>query len=149
MISRNDIILLLTDLEEHGVDVKAQLDKALATPNISLDILKFINDNRQLDLSKFYIKIRKSYNHKKSKLYGSIVKEVEEPSKILTTLSALLTQIVLYAETADDKQMFLDHSRAREISKALNTYFTTYDLTPCLKLLKLIKMDCKAIESLK
>lgn len=149
MISRNDIILLLSELEERGLDTKQQLNEVFSSTSIPLSVLKYINDNRQLDLSKFYLKIRKSYNNKKSKLYGSIVKEVTEPFDVILTLSALLTQIVLYAEKAEDRMMFLKHSRADEISKSLHNYFTNYDLTPCMKLLRLVKVDCKAIESLK
>ena len=35
------------------------------------------------------------------KIYINIVKEVEDPKKVLTTLSALITQILLFAETSN------------------------------------------------
>ena len=114
-----------------------------------MSVIKFINDNRLLDLMNFYEKIRKSYNQKKSNLYINIVKEIEDPSEVLTTLSAMLTQVLRYSEEVEDKQMFLRHARASDISKVLSLYFNNWDLTNCLKLLKVIKADIKALESIK
>ena len=144
MITKNDCILLLTDLEDKGVDVKNALAETMQKTDISINVLKFINDARQLDLSRFYEKVRKSYNRKKSTLYINIVKEIESPTEVLTTLSAMLTQILLFAKDVEDREMFLRHSRAQEISYVLTNYFKTFDLTMCLQLLRLIKADIKA-----
>lgn len=150
MITKSDCILLLTELKEHGVDnAEKELFALLKQTEPSVDIVRFINENRELELSKFYNKIRKSYNNKKSNLYINIVKEIEEPQEVLTTLSAMLTQILLFSKGLKDKQMFLRHSRAEEISLVLTNYFKTYDITNCLKLLKLIKADIKALEVIK
>ena len=77
MISKNDLLLLLTELEDKGLDVSAMTQKLFSTSSIPLDVVKFINDNRQLDLTAFYENLRRNYNKKKSKLYISIVKEIE------------------------------------------------------------------------
>ena len=148
MITKNDCILLLTELEENGIDTKVALKEAL-TQGVTLSVIKFINDNRQLDLTTFYEKIRRSYNKKKSSLYINIVKEIESPNEVLTTLSALLTQILLFARDIENREMFLKHARAFEIAKILADYFQTYDLTKCVKLLRVIKADIKALESMK
>lgn len=42
--------------------------------------------------------------------------------------------------------MFLRHARAEEISKVLTIYFQKYDLTNCIKLLRLIKADIITFE---
>jgi hypothetical protein len=149
MITKNDCILLLTDIAQKGIDTKNQLKELLASPTLPLSIIKFINDNRQLDLIVFYEGIRKSYNQKKSTLYINIVKEVEDPTEVLTTLSAMLTQILRFSKKVDNKTMFLKHSRASDITKVLNNYFNTYDITLCQKLLRIIKADIKALESIK
>lgn len=149
MITKNDCILLLTDLQNNGVDTTPQMRKLLSTPDINLEVIKFINDSRQLDVSRFYEHLRHNYNHKKSKLYINIVKEVENPADVLTTLSSMLTQILLYSNKCNDREMFLKHSRAEEISMVLTKYFKQYDLTACLQLLRLIKIDLKALESIK
>lgn len=150
MVTKNDLILLLTEMEESGIDVEKYLLKASISNNINLEVLKFINDNRQLDVANFYEMIRKNYNTKKSPLYKNIVKEELKDSKdVLTTLSALNLQILLFAKKLDDDKMFLKHSRAEEITRVLNTYYRNYDLIPCFKLLKLIKADLKAFESIK
>ena len=149
MITKNDCLLLLADLKDKGVDTSVVTKQLMSSPSIDIEVLKFINDNRQLDLTAFYEKIRKSYNNKKSNLYINIVKEIEEPQEVLTTLSAMMTQILLFSKNLEDKQMFFKHSRVNEIVKVLNNYFTTYDLTYCIKLIKLIKLDIKALESIK
>lgn len=149
MITKNDCLILLSDIEKKGIDTSAIINELLSN-GMTLNVIKFINDNRQLDVSAFYEKIRKSYNQKKSNLYMNIVKEdFVEPTKTLTTLSALLTQILLFSKNVQDRQMFLKHSRADEITKVLNGYFTTWDITNCIKLLRLIKVDLKALESVK
>ena len=150
MISRNDCLLLLADMNDNGIDTADITRKLFATNEVSMDVIKFINDHRQLDLSAFYEKLRKSYNNKKSNLYINLVKEdIDDPTKLLSTLASLQLQILLFSDKAEDREMFLRHSRAREISLVLSNYFKTYDLTNCVKLLRLLKADLKALESIK
>lgn len=149
MITKTDCLLLLTDMEEQGIDVSDKIRLLMTSRDLSLEVLKFINDNRQLDLLKFYEKIRVNYNKKRSNLYINIVSEIEEPQEVLTTLSAMLTQVLLYSKQLTNKNLFLKHSRAVEITKVLENYFKNYDITGALKLMKLIKADIKALESIK
>ncbi len=149
MISKNDCLLLLADIKNKGIDTTEPLKELLNSNTLPLSVIKFINENRQLDLAAFYEKIRKNYNKKKSSLYINIVKEIEEPNEVLVTLSAMLTQILLFSKNVENKQMFLKHARANDISKILTLYFTNYDLTNCLKLMRIIKADIKALESIK
>lgn len=149
MITKNDCFLLLSDLENRGIETKEQVTKLIKTSGINLEVLKFINQNRELELTKFYERLRKNYNDKKSKLYKEIVSVDEKaPKDIVITLSSLLTQILLYSNKVDNKQLFLKHSRADEISKVLVKYFQSYDMTLCTSMLLLIKADLKACEYL-
>ena len=151
MITKTDCILLLADMKNKGIDTTSALNEVVSSNSISLSVLKFINDNRGLELSAFYENLRKNYNNKKSKLYINIVKEIDTPAEVLTTLSALLTQILLYSKGLENKerQMFLRHSRCSEITQVLHLYFKNYDLENCMKLLLLFKADIKALESIK
>ncbi len=148
MISKNDIVLLLTELNDQDIDTTQMIKSVYSTPGISLDVLRFINDRRQLDLTAFYKKIRKSYNEKRSKLYISLVKETLDPSEVLTTLASYGLQVALFASKLSDSQMFLKHARAREVNLVLTKYYTDYDLTGCMNLLKLIKADLVACETI-
>lgn len=148
MITRADLYLLLGEIEDTGVDVSQYLTKLSRSNSIDLDTIKFINDNRELDLTQFYRKIRKSYNDKKSKLYINIVKEKEDTTDVITTLSALLTQAVIFSKGVSDQELFLKHARCDEMAKALGIYFSTFNLIPCLNLMKLVKADIKALESI-
>ena len=67
MITKNDCLILLNELNVRGIDTSQQLLDILKQKTPSIEIIKFINDNRQLDLTEFYQKIRKSYNNKKTK----------------------------------------------------------------------------------
>lgn len=155
MLTRNDCLLLLSELETFNNVDKEKLKqitlKTASQINVSLDTLRFINTYKPLDVKNFYTQIRQNYNNKKSKLYINIVKEIDDTTKVLTTLSSLLTQILLYSENTkkcDNKQLFLQHSRAKEISLALTKYFENYDITICLQLLRLIKADIKSLEQI-
>lgn len=149
MITKNDCILLLAEIKNNGVDTSSQLKELMSSSQLPMSVIKFINDNRQLELADFYNQIRKSYNNHQSKLYINIVKEIEDPTETLTTLSAMLTQILRYSKKVDNRTMFLRHARATDITKVLTNYFTTYDITLAQKLLRLIKADIKALESIK
>ena len=148
MITKNDVLLLLTDLQEHGVDCNKEFELTLKSDTIPLSALKLINDNRPIDIVNFYNKLRKSYNDKRSKLYISIMKSDEnklnDPKKIVTTLSALLNQILQYQ--ANDTVLFYKHSRCNEIIKVLEIYFNNYNLEPASQLLALMKADIISLE---
>ncbi len=148
MISKQDVILLLTELEDKGINVDNILRQVVISQSVPLSAIKFINDNRQLDLTAFYERLRKNYNHKKSKLYLSIVKDIENPIDVITTLSSYGLQAALYSKQVEDSQMFLKHARAREVNLVLAKYYTDYDLTSCLNLLRLIKADLIACETI-
>ena len=46
MITKTDCYLLLADLEKDGVDTKEVLTKLTTSTNLPIDVIKFINDNR-------------------------------------------------------------------------------------------------------
>lgn len=118
MIAKTDVLLLLTDLQNKGIDVSADIKQLMLAQTIPLELLRKINQERPLDILNFYEKLRSSYNSKKSKLYINIMKSDEnvindDPITVLTTLSALLNQILQYK--AIDKPMFFKHVRCEEI----------------------------------
>ena len=108
MIDRSDVLLLLADLSKTGVDTKEEIRKLYSSSTIPLSALKLINNNRTLDLVNFYDKLRKAYNDKKSKLYINIMRSnentIKDANTVLTTLSALLNQILQYK--CEDKRLF-------------------------------------------
>lgn len=150
MLQKTDLLLLLTDIQENEpeLDVKDYVDQVIRTPGISLEALKFINAHRLLDVTEFYEKLRKSYNQKRSNLYINIMKSDEtELKNVMIVLTSLLNQIMIYADKAQDKQMFLKHARADELCKAILIHLNTYDIQPAVKLLQLVKADLKTLQS--
>lgn len=152
MITKNDCLLLLVELKDNFPDKKAEIDsyikKLLISPSPSVELIKFINDNKELNLRSFYEKLRKSYNQGNSKLYKNIVNETElEPKELLCCLGALQQQVLLYYKMLDDKS-FLNHARFDQISKCLLNYYNTGDIVPCQQLLNLFRIDLKFLEEI-
>ena len=146
MITNTDCILLLSEIG----DAKAMdfINQIAGTPKVSIEALKYINEHKPLDIINFYEHLRKTYNKQHSKVYINIVKEVDNPNDVLITLSSLLTQILLYSNKVDDdnRVLFLNHSRIKDITKVLHNYCNTYDITKAIELLRLVKADLLALE---
>ena len=142
MITKNDVLMLLSKIENDGINTKEQIQALYSTGSIPISVLQFINTHRNIDVSDFYTLLRKNYNNKKSNLYKNLIKEEQSDiEECLTTLAALNLQILLFARKLEDEKIFLNQSRANEIVQALSNYYTTYDPKPCLKLLRLIRLD--------
>ena len=147
MITKNDCLSILTKLDESGVSgVNQYVRKLVVARDIPIEVLKFISDNRGLEVSKFYEMLRRSHNQKKSPLYTNILKEVDDPQEVVTTLSCLLTQILLYGKKLEDRDQFFREVRAEELTRVLNNYFKTGLYEECLNLIKVIKSDLLVLE---
>jgi len=147
MITKNDCLSILTKLDESGVSgVNPYVRKLLMAREIPLEVLKFISDNRGLEVSNFYEMLRKNHNKKKSPLYTNILKEIDDPQEVIITLSCLLTQIILYGKKLDNRDQFFREVRAEELTRVLNNYFRTGLYESCLSLIKLFKADLLVLE---
>ena len=147
MITKNDCLTVLVSLEDRGLDINQPMKKLITSREIPLDVLKFILDNRGIEVANFYEMLRKKHNDKKSPLYHNIVKDITDPEDIITTLACLLVQITLYSNRLPaNKEMFQREVRAEEITRVLNDYYTTGTLDSCLTLMKLIKSDLLVLE---
>jgi hypothetical protein len=147
MITKNDCLTVLVSLEDKGIDIDNQMKKLLSSKDIPLDVLKFISDNRGIEVANFYEMLRKKHNQKKSPLYHNIVKDITDPDEIVTTLACLLVQITLYSRKLEtNKEIFKREVRAEEITRVLNDYYNTGLLDQCLALIKLLKTDLLVLE---
>ena len=52
MITRNDTILLLTELQEQGIDTGKLVEVALRSPEANVTVIKFINYHRPFEAKK-------------------------------------------------------------------------------------------------
>ena len=148
MISKDDCLLLLTSLKKEGVNTDEQMANLIINEVVDLPLLKFINDNRPLDLSNFYEMLRMNYNQKKSKVYMNIMKEVTEDNifDTVTTLNGYAQQVLLFSRKASNKDIFYRFSRLADVYQVLYIYSVKNDYTPAVRLLKLIKTDIKSLE---
>lgn len=150
MIDKYSCLLLLNDIQKKGIDVNKELVRLNNSYNVPLETLKFINDNEPMDLAKFYEKLRKSYNDKKSTLYKNLMKDdfSENPSEIPIILTSYALQLTIYAKNVSNKHMFYKFGRLDEVYECLSNYAKDYDLSLSIRLLHLIKADIKVLESL-
>lgn len=147
MITKNDCLSILVKLDDSGVtEAKQYIKKLFISKEPSIEVLKFIAVQRGFEVSNFYEMLRKSHNKKKSPLYTNILKEIDTPKEIITTLSCLLTQILLYASKLESPTSFYREVRAEEISRVINAYFKNGSLEDCISMLKLIKSDLLVLE---
>jgi len=147
MITKNDCLTVLVALEDRGVNINQPMKKLVTSKEIPLDVLKFILDNRGIEVANFYEMLRKKHNDKKSPLYHNIVKDLTDPEEICTTLACLLVQITLYSKKLQtNKEIFQREVRAEEITRVLNNYYTTNAMDQCLALIRLIKTDLIVLE---
>ena len=147
MINKSDLMTVLVALEDRGLDINQPMKKLVTSKEVPIEVLKFILDNRGIEVANFYEMLRKKHNDKKSPLYHNIVKEVSNPEEIITTLACLLVQVTLYSKKLPaNKEIFQREVRAEEITRVLNNYYTTGTLDSCLALLKLIKTDLLVLE---
>lgn len=147
MITKNDCLTVLVALEDKGININAPMRKLVTSKEIPLDVLKFILDNRGIEVANFYEMLRKKHNQKKSPLYHNIVKEVTDTDEVITTLACLLVQVTLYGKKLPaNKEIFQREVRAEEITRVLNNYYSTGEFDQCLALLKLLKTDLLVLE---
>ena len=147
MITKNDCLTILVSLEDRGLNIDPLMKKLLTSKEIPLEVLKFILDNKGIEVANFYEMLRRKHNQKKSPLYHNLVKEVEDPEELITTLACLLVQISLYSnKLPSNREMFQREVRAEEISRVLNAYYATGSLDQCLALIKLLKADLVVLE---
>lgn len=145
-ITKQECLKLLFELKNKGVYCDKEIKKLLTMTSPDIEIIKFINDKMELNLRKFYEKLRKSYNNKKSKLYINIVKNTElPPEEVICCLGALLQQILLFNKTLE-KTNFLKEARADEILYCIKQYIESNDIISSQKLLTLVKADLKTLE---
>ena len=146
MITKNDCMSILVRLEDKGVNINPYMKKLVISNEPPIEVLKFIAQNQGIEVINFYEMLRKKHNQKKSKLYLNILKEQETEEDIVTTLVCLLTQITLYGNKLYQRDLFYKEVRAEEISRVINDYFKTGNITQCAALLKLIKIDLLVLE---
>ena len=147
MINKSDLMTVLVALEDRGLDINQPMKKLITAKEVPLDVLKFILDNRGIEVANFYEMLRKKHNDKKSPLYHNIVKDITDPEEVITTLACLLVQVNLYSKKLPaNKEIFQREVRAEEITRVLNNYYATGALDSCLAIMKLIKSDLLVLE---
>lgn len=148
MITKNECISMLMNLEKAGIKVDDQIRKVLTSKTIPLETLQFISTNQGLEAVKFYEMIRRNHNQKKSKLYTSILSGSRSEEDLVTTLTSFLQQIALYSRKLKDteKILFLKEIRAEEVSRVLHQYFKDGNYETCNSLINAIKCDLLVLE---
>lgn len=149
MLNRQDCYKILFDMKEKGIDVTEQISQLSKNVKVPLQVIKFINENRELNVTTFYESLRKKHNEKTSKLYLKIMKEDLDANECLKTLSSYVTQVLIASEKIQlsERKSFLESSHILQVISALHKYFASQELLECLDILKIIKSDIKILEN--
>ena len=59
MITKNDVLLLLSDLKDSGIQTNDVTKKLVTSKDIPIEVFQFIHENKPIDLINFYDKLRK------------------------------------------------------------------------------------------
>lgn len=150
MLGRQDCYKLLIDIKNKGINVDKYFLMVSQSTEIPQEVIKFININRELDITKFYEYLRKKHNKRESKLYFDLMRELE-PEEVLITISSLVTRAFIFGKTLTtrDRINFYDNVGIIQITDAINNYIKTSDISKCIELLSKIKNDIKVLEAYK
>ena len=150
MISKNECLSILVEMESNGIQVNSQMRALLGSKDIPIEVLRFIATNKGFDFSDFYENLRRKHNKNKSKLYLNLVGGNVNDSEIPVILSSLLTQIYLYLQdhTNATSARFFKEVRLFEIIQTLDEMAKTDDIEKGKQLLRLIRSDILVIEYL-
>lgn len=148
MLTKNDCMSILVDLENTGLHINDQMRALLSSKEIPLEVLKFIVSNKGVEASNFYEFLRRKHNEKKSKLYTNLLRDLDDEFDIITTLSSLVTQIFLHGSKIENYSKFYREIRLEEILRVLHEYSETEQVESCKKVLSLIKSDLMVFEYL-
>lgn len=147
MITKQDCMSLLIKLEDKGINIDPYMKKLLIAKDLPIDVLKFIAQNKGIEVINFYEMLRKKHNQDKSPLYTNILKDHTDVGEVLITLSCLFVQILLYnKKLTENNDLFLKEIRAEEITRAVSDYFKDGIETTALTLIKAIKADLLVLE---
>lgn len=64
MINKNDCLSLLVKLESKGVNINSYMRQLLLSKEVPLEVLRFISQNRGIEVSNFYEMLRKAITRK-------------------------------------------------------------------------------------
>ena len=75
MIAKSDVILLLTELQNNGIDVKEEISKVLSSSLIPLDVLKKIKEHKlEMTLTDKKVCVTYLYTHLELQILYSEIK---------------------------------------------------------------------------
>lgn len=149
MLSKQECYKILLDMRADGVNVNKPISQLASASTVPPEVIKFINENRNLAITEFYRVLRKKSNSTKNKLYKEIVTEVQQPMDKVKALSSFITQGVIAGEKLElkERENFFKALRLKECAKALMNYFENSDIQPLLEMVLLIKNDIKIFEN--
>ncbi len=149
IIDRQECYTLLFDMQSKGINIEEPLKKLVQSKDVHLDVIRFINNNRDLDITRFYNNLRKQNNTKKSRLYLQIMKEEEKEEELIKTASSFITHSFIFSESLEEttRRKFFKSIRLETLVDSIKKYITEYNIQPIKDILKIIKIDIKILEN--
>lgn len=147
LISKHDCYNVLFELQSSGVDVHEDLKEFMRnktyTPKCVIDYLKDSN----YPVIEFYLRL----NNKAHKIIKEILTCENKPvATYIKIATSIITQATISLEHMDkddieQQNVLIDNLHLKELTNALNNYFTTGDYTLLVDTIKESREDVKAI----
>lgn len=150
MLSKLDVYQILFEMKAQNIQGAEENIKLISkSVEVPLDVIRYINDNRSLQITEFYEDLRRKSNTKASKLYKNLMKEDKQPQEVLKTASSYVTQVLIRAEQLDlqERTIFYDNSRVKQISEGIHNYFNNGEIRSLLDVLTTVRKDIKILEN--
>lgn len=146
LINKHDCYNILFEMRSQGKDVHKELDELMYENKIPKNVINYLKEQNYPTIE-FYLKL----NNKAHKIIKEVLCCENKPvSNYIKMATSIITQATITLEHMNPKDIvaqntLIENLHLRELSKALNTYFTYGDYSPLVKTIKETRLDIKAI----
>lgn len=146
LINKHDCYNILFEMQSQGKDVKTELNELMYDNKVPKCVVNYLREQNYPTIE-FYLKL----NNKAHKIIKEVLccenKPVSNYIKMATSIitQATITLEHMNPEDIEAQNTLIENLHLKELSKALNTYFTYGDYTPLVKTIKETRLDIKAI----
>ena len=148
MIDKQYCYRLLFEEQQNGTNCEQYIKDLALSVSIPKNVIRFLNDVRKPEVTKFFEDLRERNKKRTHKLYGTLMSDTEDVCKLSKALSSYVTQALIFTETMPEmqKKEVFQQLRLTEAIEALNSYFTNNDIKLILNVCRSISSDIKLLE---
>ena len=146
LVSKHDCFTVLFEMQSEGKDVHKELTEVMHKGTIPKCVVNKLKEEHYPTID-FYLNL----NNKAHKIIKEVLCCENKPvSNYIKMATSIITQATITLEhmnpdSIKEQNTLIENLRLKELSHALNTYFTYGDYTPLVTTIKEVRADIKAI----